>query len=220
MIGSEVQGRQAVYLKEWHRYLLGRFAPEARTALEVGCGAGYVMENIADRIDVRGVDIDPAQVRLAMERGLSVDPMDGLGMSFPDGSFDLVYCSFYLMWVRDMGKALREMRRVSRGPVIVMSEPVWSRALFHPDEAVDLAEAHRLSIKLAGGEPDAGLRLPMIVRGITQNNRFGIVPTEMDGTEMDRSIEFEISRAVGKGFEIDPVDVDMFTVPFVWAFLG
>ncbi len=77
------------------------------TALDVGCGPGLVMDLFSSTFEVQGIDIDPNMVRSAKERGLKVFHGDALDLPFEDGSFDLAYCSFTLLWVGDSGRRSR-----------------------------------------------------------------------------------------------------------------
>ncbi len=64
MAGSQsldVQERQISWMADHHRYLMDRFIQGCRRSLEVGCGAGLVMEALSDMMDIKGVDIDPDQ---------------------------------------------------------------------------------------------------------------------------------------------------------------
>jgi 2-polyprenyl-3-methyl-5-hydroxy-6-metoxy-1,4-benzoquinol methylase len=54
---------------------------DAGPVLEIGCGRGELMQLlVAAGIDARGVDMDPAMVEVAREKGLSVEYGNGLGV--------------------------------------------------------------------------------------------------------------------------------------------
>lgn len=223
MVGSveeEVQRRQAAQLREWHRHMIRRFAPEARSVLEVGCGSGYVMENVSDMCSISGIDLDWRQVASAKGKGLIVIQGNALEMDAQDDSYDAVVCSFYLMWSRYMEKALREMMRVSRGPVIVMSEPVWSMSCHDPPGVWDLIEAQVLSIRHQGGDPDAGLTMLRVLREMGAEFLFGTVPLEMRPHDMEDNIAFEYEYSISKGFDLEPVPNATLLVPFIWAYIN
>ncbi|MCU0798964.1 MAG: class I SAM-dependent methyltransferase [Candidatus Thermoplasmatota archaeon] len=213
----DVQSVQGDWMGEWHRYIVGRFFRGPGTALEVGSGAGSVMSNIASMLDVKGIDIDPEQVRTARGRGLDVDRMDGLELDLKDGSFDIVFCSFYLMWVKDTRKAIEEMLRVSRKGVLILNEPIWSRSMYAPDGLKELVDGWTSVIRKDGGDPDAGLKVAEIVGQM--GGRFGTVPIEMDKTELERNVVFEYDQLNIRGVNYKAVVPTIFHVPFIWGFV-
>lgn len=86
-----------------------------RRVLEVGCGTGLILRRIAERADSAwGVDLSPGMLRRARERRLQVVMGSATAIPFADETFDLV-CSFkVLAHVRDIGRALSEIARVTR----------------------------------------------------------------------------------------------------------
>jgi len=212
-----VQIAQSSWLKDWHRYIVKRFCPGSKTALEVGCGEGHVMSNLSDLLEVKGVDLDRSQVEAAKKRGLDIEVMDGLDLEFDDAAFDLVYCSFYLMWVKDPRKAIHEMLRVSRNGALVLNEPIWSRTIYAPDVLKELVDGWTSVIRKDGGDPDAGLKVAEIVGQM--GGRFGTVPMEMDMAELERNVVFEYDQLNRRGMNPKAVVPTIFHVPFVWGFL-
>lgn len=91
-----------------------------RTALEVGCGRGYLAQRMGDRYDVTALDIvlDP---RL-LEQIPQVRFVAGniLRLPFPDGQFDTVVCAHTLEHVLDLCGAVCELRRVARQRLIIV----------------------------------------------------------------------------------------------------
>ncbi|MCB9521259.1 MAG: class I SAM-dependent methyltransferase [Myxococcales bacterium] len=94
--------------------------------LEVGCGAGNILERIADA-ELHGVDIsdyilEKARVRLGARATLL--KADGEHLPYPDAHFDRVYCSEVLEHVLDPAAVVREMRRVLKpNGIAVVSVP-------------------------------------------------------------------------------------------------
>ena len=104
-----------------------------RDVLEVGCGTGLLLRRIAGFArSARGVDLSPGMLEKARARGLDVLEASATDLPFPDGSFDVV-CSFkVLAHVRDVGRALAEMARVTRPGGHVLAElynPISLRGL-------------------------------------------------------------------------------------------
>jgi len=100
-------------------------APQVKpgaSVLDVGCGEGYVMEELAARGagEVFGVDV----VDLRREKQRPFRLFDGVALPFPDRRFDVVVLSFVLHHVPDDRKRalLREAVRVCRGTVVIVED--------------------------------------------------------------------------------------------------
>lgn len=86
-----------------------------RTALEVGCGTGLVMQRVAGfAAHVTGIDVSPGMLARARERGLDVREASATALPFPDAAFDVVYSFKVLAHVDPVEPALAEMARVTR----------------------------------------------------------------------------------------------------------
>lgn len=214
---ERIQRSQAEQLKEWHRYLLGTYASDCDNGLEVGCGFGYVMSNLEDLIPVEGIDIDTNQIAAARKVGHMVREMDGSSMDLEDGSFDLVYCSFYLMWTGQIRASLEEMSRVARRKVIVFSEPYWSGSIRSPPEMGELVEAWKRLIRRRGGDPDSGLRTVESLRKMDMPCRFGTVPKDQSGIEIERIVALEEEVLIEEGINPEVPYPLYFDVPFIWG---
>jgi 2-polyprenyl-6-hydroxyphenyl methylase/3-demethylubiquinone-9 3-methyltransferase len=93
--------------------------PQATAALDVGCGGGFLTEEIARMgFDTTGVDPSERSVRAAAdharESGLNIRYGTGAGESLPfeDRSFGAVFCCDVLEHVRDLPKVISEISRV------------------------------------------------------------------------------------------------------------
>jgi len=90
---------------------------DARTVVNVGAGAGSYEP--ADR------EVTAVEPSLAMRRqrpshlSAAVDAV-AEELPFADDSFDAAMASFTIHQWRDLDRGLREMRRVSRGPVVIL----------------------------------------------------------------------------------------------------
>jgi SAM-dependent methyltransferase len=129
------------------------------TALDVGCGPGLVMELLSAMFDINGLDIDPEIVRVVKEKGLLAVQGDAESLPFGDNSFDIVYCSFTLLWIRDPQKAISEMARVSRKFVVCLAEPDYGGRICHPKEVANLDRHLAESLEEEGADPYIGRRL-------------------------------------------------------------
>ena len=126
----------------WRHYtrrlaLLGRLASiDFTSALDVGCAEGYFMAVIAQAYgaEVWGVDFsDRAVGRAAAKYGFPVASAQATALPFADGAFDLVYSTEVIEHVLDPAAMLAEMRRVSRGHVLVTTPVSQSENEHNPD---------------------------------------------------------------------------------------
>ncbi|MFD0682888.1 class I SAM-dependent methyltransferase [Actinomadura fibrosa] len=101
---------------------IGRVVVEAlggaRTVLNVGAGAGsYEAEEFAVTA------VEPSASMRAQRPGHLVEAIDAVAedLPFADGSFDASMTTFSVHQWSDLAAGLREMRRVTRGPVVVLT---------------------------------------------------------------------------------------------------
>jgi len=96
-------------------------APGA-SVLDVGCGEGYVLEELAARGagELFGADV----VDIRQEKARPFRLYDGVELPFLDRRFDVVILSFVLHHVPDDRKRalLREALRVCRGTVVIVED--------------------------------------------------------------------------------------------------
>ncbi|MBU1158615.1 MAG: class I SAM-dependent methyltransferase [Candidatus Thermoplasmatota archaeon] len=174
--------RQSVWLRESWIWLLeqrvlrnwnGRGRP---TALDVGCGPGFVMELLAHMFDVQGIDIDPVAVAEGRRRGFEIREADAHSLPFKDNSFDMIYCSFLLLWVDDPAKVLSEMTRVSRQWVVCLAEPDLGARIDFPEELLSLGRIAEEGVRGEGGDPLVGRKLRSIFQACGLEPEVGVHP--------------------------------------------
>lgn len=89
--------------------------------LDLACGPGNLSRRLAAMVapegEVVGVDLAPGMIDLANRAGTSnarFQVMDIERLEFDDATFDAAVCGHGLQFVPDLGRALREARRVLR----------------------------------------------------------------------------------------------------------
>jgi ubiquinone/menaquinone biosynthesis C-methylase UbiE len=104
------------------------------SVLDIGCGEGYVLDELVDRgvRDVHGVDI----VDIRRNKDYPFRLYDGASVPFPDRTFDIVVLSFVLHHVPNERKValLEEALRVSRAKVVIVEDTpstVFDRFMNH-----------------------------------------------------------------------------------------
>jgi SAM-dependent methyltransferase len=127
------------------RSLVGR---EGGTLLDVACGTGRHLELIAAHYHAEGVDLDPAMVHLARQRGLTASEGDLLTLDL-GRRFDVVTCLFSSIgYAPDLtGAVARLAAHVSPGGVLAV-EPWLAPEEIEPGR-VSLICAESEAAKLA-----------------------------------------------------------------------
>ncbi len=95
---------------------------EGSRVLDLGCGDGTLLATLAEQKNVSGIglEIDPANITLALAKGLNVIEHDlnvGLG-NFRDNSFDMVVMTLALQTLRFPHLVIDEMLRVGRECIV------------------------------------------------------------------------------------------------------
>ncbi|HVP67181.1 MAG TPA: methyltransferase domain-containing protein [Anaeromyxobacteraceae bacterium] len=124
--------------------LAAESAPGARRALDVGCGAGGLLEGLRARLPAlaaTGVDLAPGMARTCRDRlGPAAAAVgDAEALPFRSGAFDLVVSSSTFQWV-SLDAALAEVRRV------LAPGATFCLALFCGDTLFELRDAWRAAL--------------------------------------------------------------------------
>ncbi len=84
--------------------------------LEVGCGTGVMAEqiNALPGVTLVATDFSPRFVELTAARGVDARQADICYLPFEEAAFDVVYAGWMLYHVRDLERALNQVRRVLR----------------------------------------------------------------------------------------------------------
>jgi len=167
--------QQAVWTRQLRTYLLDLVGVEGvRQILEVGCGTGAILAELertwlrpaGPERSLHGLDLDPKALSRVRQHAPTVllTRGDALDLPFPDQSFDIALCHFLLLWVGDPGRAVREMKRVTRaqGYVLGLAEPDYGARLDRPDDLVILGKWQTTSLQRQGADVTIGRRLARI----------------------------------------------------------
>lgn len=122
--------------RDYKRRLLGALDVRAgQTVLDIGCGPGTDLGQLADAVtadgSVVGIDHDPGMLaeasrRLAGRSNVEVRDGDAHDLPLGDASVDRARVDRVLQHLADPGRAVAEARRVLRpGGVFAMAEPDW-----------------------------------------------------------------------------------------------
>ena len=156
--------QQANWTRDLRAYLFEKAGlRRARRVLEVGCGTGAVLADISTRAPLHGLDLDPVALAECRIHAPAVDITTGNALSLPyqDAAFDITYCHFLLLWVKNPTQALREMKRVTKpnGSILAFAEPDYTNRIDKPEELAMLGKWQVDALKRQGADPSFGARL-------------------------------------------------------------
>ena len=164
MNGHERYTQQARWTRDLRAYLFDKAGlRRAQRVLEVGCGTGAILASMTTPASVHGLDL--ARGALAEARihapGATLANADALSLPYPDFTFDITFCHFLLLWVRDPSQAVREMARVTRpgGSVLALAEPDYSARVDKPESLAPLGKWQADALRRQGADVSFGARL-------------------------------------------------------------
>ncbi len=171
--GLEARGRTPAHARLRRRFL--RFVPidAGDRVLEVGCGTGVVVRDLASLVGRRGevVGVDASRRLLDRARELCRESAgrarvalrvgDGARLPFAADRFDAALAITVILHVADPLLVVREMARVTRpgGRVGVQDQDFGMVAVTHPDRALTDRILHGVAAHIYA-EPHSGRRLP------------------------------------------------------------
>jgi SAM-dependent methyltransferase len=172
----EVRGRTPSQTRLRRRFL--RFVPirAGQRVLEVGCGSGVVVRDLATLVGPRGAvaGIDPSRTMVVAARALArTHPLrrrirwrvaSGAALPFAAGRFDATLAVTVLLHVADPGAVVREMVRVTRpgGRVAVQDQDFGTVVVTHPDRTLTERILWGVATHMYE-EPHSGRRLPALL---------------------------------------------------------
>jgi SAM-dependent methyltransferase len=168
--------RQSLWLHDSWLWLIRKNVLDGSrpNALDVGCGAGHVMEILSEHMDVVGVDSDPDMVALCKSKDLGVQLAEATELPFEDDTFDVVYCSFLMLWLPEPERAIHEMFRVSKKWVICLAEPDYGGRIDHPPSLEALGDAMVSDLRSRGADPFVGRKLRAIFSAAGLDPEIGV----------------------------------------------
>jgi ubiquinone/menaquinone biosynthesis C-methylase UbiE len=173
----ELRGRTASQARLRRRFLdLVRLRPGERV-LEVGCGSGVVLRDVAVRVGRRGqvVGVDSSRRAIEVARELSrrerggarvtLRVANGLALPFRAARFDVALAVTVVLHVAEPETLVREMLRTLRpgGRIGLQDQDFGTLAVTHPDRELTDRILRGVVWKIYE-EPYSGRRLPGLLR--------------------------------------------------------
>lgn len=162
--------QQALWTKPLREYLLSKIkvTPQSRI-LEVGCGTGAILSDYQQDHPgyLHGLDINFSYCRMSTRNAPNslICNGDVFYLPYPAGSFDLIYCHYFLLWLPSPLRALSEIKRVLKtgGSFLVFAEPDYSSRIDYPSPLARLGELQSASLFQQGADPSIGRQLPSLL---------------------------------------------------------
>jgi SAM-dependent methyltransferase len=162
------------------------------------------MDALSDRLDVSGVDLDTDMIAASTARGLEVSEANAYDLPFEDGAFDIVFCTFLLMWLDDPGRALAEMVRVSRRWTLCLAEPDFGARIDHPEGLAEVRDMVVQGFRARGADPYMGRKLRELYVGAGMTAEIGIHPGVWDTERLREEFADEWGYLVKAATGADP----------------
>jgi SAM-dependent methyltransferase len=161
---------------------------------------------LSDQARLHGLDIDRAalaQCKIHVPEA-SLTEADALGLPYTNHTFDIVYCHFLLLWVKDPLQALLEMKRVAKtdAHILAFAEPDYTARVDEPPELVPLGQWQAESLRRQGADPALGARLAdLFFRARIQVIETGTIQSaEGDPSSEDWETEWAVIESDLAGF--------------------
>ncbi len=153
--------QQATWTRDLRTYLFAHVGlNRAQRVLEVGCGTGAILSSLGTPAVVHGLDLEPSRLVEARRHAPSavLTCGDALALPYPSRGFDITFCHFLLLWVRQPLLALAEMKRVTRpgGAVLALAEPDYYSRQDEPSGLAPLGLWQTESLARQGADPGLG----------------------------------------------------------------
>jgi len=161
--------QQARWTYDLRRYLFQRAGlSQAHKILDIGCGTGALMDDLLDSTpaSVYGLDINPSHLSVSMRKSPRprLIQADAHNLPFPNGTFDLIFCHFLLLWVSNPQQVVKEMQRVSSpgGTVLALAEPDYGGRIDYPPALAQIGQWQAAALQQQGADPFVGRKLSTI----------------------------------------------------------
>jgi SAM-dependent methyltransferase len=192
--------QQASWTRLLRTYLFERAGMgTARQVLEVGCGTGAILSDLDTHATIHGLDLESdrlVEARLHAPQAI-LTRADALSLPYASGVFDITFCHFLLLWVRDPLQVLCEMKRITRsgGSILALAEPDYNSRVDKPEALTELGRWQTESLRRQGADAGLGRQLA----GLFQQAGIPITETGLlraDGEHPIAPGEIELEWAV------------------------
>jgi ubiquinone/menaquinone biosynthesis C-methylase UbiE len=197
--------QQAEWTQNLRRYLYNKAnLIHSTRILDVGCGTGVLEGELSSnaRSISFGLDINLSPLKFARQFASKALYTQGdcLFLPYAEQVFDITFCHFLLLWVKNTQNTVAEMVRVTHpdGYVIAIAEPDYGGRIDYPPELSRIGAWQTDALRKQGANPNMGRELRAIF------TQAGLVDVEvgvmggqwgMDRSDRDNNLEWEVIRS-------------------------
>lgn len=173
---------QAAWTRETRNYILQNiFFPPQANILEVGCGSLAVLNEFTELGHMTfGLDIDFQILNFSKNSKTKTKLINANGkqIPFPEGTFDLCFCHYLLLWLADPVSLLEEMTRVTNpnGWICCFAEPDYLARIDFPAPLEQLGQIQNKSLDNQGVNLSCGRKITFWLQQANLSNiHWGII---------------------------------------------
>lgn len=191
--------QQASWTRNLRNYLLKQVGLKSTDRLiEIGCGTGAVLGTINQQEFqfLAGLDINPDSLKIAQYYAPIAEYIisDAHAVPIDTDVFDICFCHFFLLWIIEPQKVIKEMMRITKpgGYVLLLSEPDYGGRIDFPAELSELGEIQIESLREQGADPFIGRKITeILISGGLQGVQTGIIGAQWDIPQEHVEVELE-----------------------------
>jgi SAM-dependent methyltransferase len=191
--------QQAQWTQNMRTYLYQKASLEhASRILDIGCGTGVLEQELPNYTTSRSfaLDIDRAYLSFAKQYASHTDYALGNALSLPyaDRSFEVTFCHFLMLWVKDVHQAVAEMVRVTypNGIVLALAEPDYGGRIDFPPELSQIGTWQATSLHQQGANPFMGRELRSVFHAAgLVDVEVGVMAGQWDDKTSDKDVSLE-----------------------------
>ncbi len=175
--------------------------PVPSSILEVGCGTGAVLADYSKKSTFLTFGLDNKRSILLFNQ--KEDPSATLTcgeaptLPFHNASFDLTFCHYLLLWLKDPLSAIKEMKRVTKpgGYVCAFAEPDYDGRIVYPPKLVKVIDLQTQSLNQQGANPNIGRQLRHLFTEAKLNKvQAGMLAAEWNESKENLESEIEMLK--------------------------
>lgn len=148
--------QQASWTKQTREFITNQISlPPQSNILEVGCGSSAVLDEFTESgHHTFGLDIDLQILQYSNQYSPKSRLINGDGYSLPvkNGSIDLCFCHYLMLWINDPAIIISEMSRVTKksGWICCFAEPDYLSRIDYPSPLEKLGQMQNSSLSKQG----------------------------------------------------------------------